>query len=76
MSSDDYTTKMDEVLSFGECEKKRCTEIGIINDTLVEHTESFTVSLSSLQDRIKADTQAAVINIEDNDSALSFIHAM
>ena len=57
-------------LNFNTCDTQRCTEIPIENDTIVELTESFFVTLGrtpGLDDRITLDPHDGEIEITDND---------
>ena len=58
MPLNDYTVLMSQPLMFDICDSRKC--IGI-NNTVVKTTETFTVSLDSLHERISADPEVAVI---------------
>ena len=68
VSTYDYKiATMSQTLKFNSCDTRNCIGIEIVNDTTVEGTESFTISLDSLHERISADLEVAVINIEGKD---------
>ena len=65
----DYTPRS-AVFTFGECKRQSCVNISIVNDSIVEKDESFSVALDSapnLDNRIKLDPESAVVEIIDND---------
>ena len=45
----------------------QCVMIGIIDDSLLELTESFTVQLTAFQANVVLDPDQATVNIADND---------
>ena len=58
---------MPKIVTFDSCDKQKCIEIEIVNDSYVELDESFTVKVDSLYDRIKTDPGRAVVTIVDED---------
>ena len=57
-------------LTFDTCETRKCTNIAIANDDILEGTESFNVTLedtSGLDDRITLDPVDGEIQISDRD---------
>ena len=65
VSTNDYNTAMmPQNLVFDSCDTRNCVGIEIVNDTTVEATESFIISLDSLHERVRANPEVAVINIE------------
>ena len=58
---------MSKTMVFDTCDKGKCTEIKIVNDSYVEIDEKFTVRVDSLHDRIKTDPDRAVVTIVDED---------
>ena len=65
----DYTPRS-AVFTFGECKRQSCVNISVVNDSIVEKDESFSVALGSapnLDNRIKLDSESAVVVIIDND---------
>ena len=65
----DYTPRS-AVFMFGGCKRQSCVNISIVNDSIVEKDESFSVALGSapnLDNRIKLDSESAVVEIIDND---------
>ena len=67
---------MSKIVRFEACEERAdhdCIRIGIINDTIVEDIETFTVTVESLNDRIIPDPRAAVITIKDDDCEFTFL---
>ena len=73
VAPDDYGT-VDVVLSFGACERRRCTNVSIVDDAQLEETESLSVTLTrinQLDDRITLNPMDANIIITDNDGKMS-----
>ena len=61
---------IDAILMFDECERRRCVNIAIIQDLMVEVDESFTFHLRrtvGLSPRILLDPEVGVIEIVDDD---------
>ena len=59
------------ILMFDSCDKKSCVNISIVDDDVIEDTESFSVLLTEtpgLDVRITLDPVEAEIEIIDNDS--------
>ena len=59
-----------EILEFDSCDTRQCTEITIVNDMIVELTESFFVTLEGtpgLDSRITLDPFDGEIEIIDDD---------
>ena len=59
------------ILMFDSCDKKSCVNISIVDDDVIEDTESFSVLLAEtpgLDVRITLDPVEAEIEIIDNDS--------
>ena len=60
-------------LMFDSCEMQSCTNITIVDDTVLELPESFSVTLertTGLDDRITLDPIDGVVEINDNDGML------
>ena len=58
------------ILAFGTCNTQQCIEISIVDDMIVEMTESFFVTLeriSDLDSRIRLDPVEEKVEITDND---------
>ena len=65
----DYDS-ISEILAFGSCATRQCTEIPIVDDMMVELTESFFVTLertTGLDSRITLDPVDGEIEIIDDD---------
>ena len=65
----DYDS-ISEILGFGSCDTQQCTEIPIVDDMIVELTESFFVTLErtpGLDSRITLDPVDGEIEITDDD---------
>ena len=63
------------ILMFDSCDKKSCINISIVDDDVIENTESFSVLLAEtpgLIIRIMLDPVEAEIEIIDNDSEFSW----
>ena len=57
-------------LRFPVCAKKQCLSVSIIDDLLLEDTETFTIHLEKslgLSNKFTVDPSVKVINITDND---------
>ena len=70
----DYVS-VSEILAFGSCDTRQCTEISIVDDMIVELTESFFVTLErtpDLDSRITLDPVDG--EITDNDG--KYIHCI
>ena len=66
----DYTAVSLTILMFGACERRRCVNVTIENDVVLEDTESFDVTLervTGLDGRISLDPVDGEIEITDND---------
>ena len=62
----------DPTLRFGACAKRQCLTVDIINDNLIEDTETFTVTLQHPPtgggtDSIVLDPTVATVTIKDED---------
>ena len=69
-SPDDFTSLTSTPLTFGRCKRRTCINIHLVDDSIVEMTESFIYSLSrttSLDSRITLGLADGVIEIVDND---------
>ena len=69
---EDYVTMMSETVTFDSCDAIKCIGIEIVNDTIVEDVESFTVTVDSPHDRIMSDPAVAVVTITDDDCEFIF----
>ena len=72
----DYVS-VSEILAFGSCDTRQCTEIPIVDDMIVvqELTESFFVTLErtpGLNSRIALDPVDGEIEITDDDGVYMF----
>ena len=69
MSPGDYDP-VSTTLAFGACDIRRCVEISIVDDVIVELTEPFFVTLertSGLDSRIMLNPVYTKVDITDND---------
>ena len=60
---------MSTILMFGACDKRRCLNVTIVDDEVLEMTESFTLTLErtpGLDSTIKLDPVDGVVNITDD----------
>ena len=76
-SPSDFTALMLESVEFGECETRRCVNITIVDDLVLEMEESFIVVLnrtSQLDSRISLEPTTAEIVIVDDDGRLMQEH--
>ena len=72
----DYVS-VSTILAFGSCDTRQCTEIPIVDDMIVELTESFFVTLErtpGLDSRITVDPVHGEIEITDDDGVY-YYHA-
>lgn len=63
-------------LTFGACERHRCTRIPITDDTILESTESFSIHLvitTSFSNGPTVDPNIKVVNISDNDGTFLYV---
>ena len=61
---------MRSTLRFGACQKRNCVDVTIINDTVLENTETFTVNLQKppyLGNEFTVDPSSEVVAIVDDD---------
>ena len=61
------------ILTFESCDTRQCTSVTIIDDQVLEATETFFANLTrtgGLDIRITLDPVVAVVSIVDNDSEL------
>ena len=59
-----------ETLRFDACAKRQCLMLPIVNDDIIEDTESFSINLEKslgLSNRFTVDPSVKVINITDDD---------
>ena len=59
-----------DILAFDACETRKCTEVPIVNDAIMEMTESFLITLErtpGLDSRIDLDPVNGVVEIIDDD---------
>ena len=59
-----------KIMAFDACDTRKCTEILIVDDTIVETTESFSLILertSDLDSRIRLDPVDRDVKITDDD---------
>ena len=64
------------ILMFGACARRHCVNVSIVDDDVLEMTESFTVTLeriSGLDSRITLDPVDGVIEITDDDGEYSYV---
>ena len=69
-SPQDFTSLQSALLSFDECDRGMCVSITIVDDSIVEMTESFNVTLdrtASLDSRITLGLAEEVVEITEND---------
>ena len=71
----DYEAHTNINVSFDPCEERKCFGVGLMNDCLVEDTETFVILLAtpSNLDGVQTVSRTAVISITDNDSMCSKI---
>ena len=69
----DYSTQSTVVLQFDECDKRMCTSVVIIDDSMIENEESLTVTLHETPETDDAITLTVVNGAFDNDCELIFL---
>lgn len=55
-------------MTFNHATRRRCVEIEIMDDTILEDSESFYVSLSTSDPAIVVHSESSTVWIDDNDS--------
>ena len=68
--SNDYSG-VPATMTFSRCNQRKCVDVSVKNDAIVENTESFSIRLtrpSGLDSRITLTSTATVVEIMDNDS--------
>ena len=73
VAGEDYRLAENNILRFGACEKKQCLPITIVDNDIIEDTETFEVTLApalGLSNRFTLDPRVTTITIEDGDSEL------
>ena len=63
-------------ISFGSCEKRKCVTICIVDDVILENTESFHITVerpSDVDTRITVDPAAGTVTIFDDDGMLHVV---
>ena len=78
-SPEDFTSLPSSLLSFDECDTRACISITIVDDLMVEMTESFNVTLSrtaTLDSRITLNPSQVdgVVEIIDTDGKTMCMH--
>lgn len=77
---EDYVMNTSTILTFEPCQKKACREVFVVNDDVVEETESFNVAVSRtllLGSAIVTEQRLqGMIRILDNDGGnlIKFVH--
>ena len=67
------------MLVFSPFEKRKCTQVVIIDDVKVEHTEEFTLNLEIVDDldgRVQLGTASTTVTIQNDDGELECSRAL
>ena len=66
----DYSSTINTIVQFDECERRSCINITIVDDEVPEDTEYFNLNLerNGLHERIQLDPVDGLVQITDNDS--------
>ena len=57
-------------LTFSPIDSERCTAVSVVNDTILESDEEFTVELQTADQAVTLDPQSSVVIISDNDGMM------
>ena len=68
----DYTAVTTE-LTFNSERSRECVSIRLVNDSLLEPTEEFEVSLTSDEEQVILNLERAVVSILDTDGMIMFM---
>ena len=66
---------VDTTLTFAPCQRRSCVNVSIMDDDVLEFTESFSITLErtlGLDDRIDLDPVDGEVEITDNDGMFVF----
>ena len=71
-ASDDYVA-VNKTLTFASLEKQ-CLNVSIVNDNELENEEEFSLTLTTMEDRVRLDPDSTTVRITDDDgkAILSF----
>ena len=73
----DYSSAINTIVQFNECEQRSCINITIVDDEVPENTEYFNLNLerNGLHERIQLDLVDGVVQITDNDGTYNVVIA-
>ena len=65
----DYSSTINTIVQFDECERRSCINITIVDDEVLENTEYFNLTLerNGLHERIQLDPVDGLVQITNND---------
>ena len=65
----DYSSTINTIVQFNECEQRSCINITIVDDEVLENIEYFNLTLerNGLHERIQLDPVDGIVEITDND---------
>ena len=73
----DYSSTINTIVQFDECERRSCINITIVDDEVPEDTEYFNLNLerNGLHGRIQLDPVDGLVQITDNDGTCTVVIA-
>ena len=73
----DYSSTINTIVQFDECERRSCINITIVDDEVPEDTEYFNLNLerNGLHERIQLDPVDGLVQITDNDGMCTVVIA-
>ena len=73
----DYSSAINTIVQFNECERRSCINIPIMDDEVLENTEYFNLTLerNGLHERIQLDPVDGLVQITDNDGICTVVIA-
>ena len=73
----DYSSAINTIVQFNECERRSCINIPIMDDEVLENTEYFNLTLerNGLHERIQLDPTDGLVQITDSDGICTVVIA-
>ena len=73
----DYSSAINTIVQFNECERRSCINIPIMDDEVPENTEYFNLTLerNGLHERIQLDPVDGLVQITDSDGICTIVIA-
>lgn len=73
IADSDYTPSMTQ-LTFQSGQLEKCTDVGILEDTILEVAEEFSVMLDTTDQAVDLSLESATVTILNDDSKCSYIY--